>query len=584
MKKWFIRADNGLTRENFENGDGISYVLARILANRGISHENINSFLYPDFDVLHNPFLMKDLEKAVDILIDAIDNNMHIQIVGDYDQDGNSATVVLYKALEFFTENISFAIPHRVEDGYGISKNIVDRAIENGVDLIITCDNGISAFEVIDYANEREIPVIVTDHHQIVLDEDGNQILPNALAVVNPQRQDCEYPFKALCGAGVAFKLMQALYESLGGDEDYLIDLLQFVAMGTVCDVVDLVDENRFFVKKGLEIINSTENIGLNELKKSNNILNNVNTTTLGFKIGPCINAAGRLDSAVLGVKLFLEEDEDSAKSFATELVALNDERKELTNEAYKNVSAIIRENKYYNDDVIVVYDPTIHESIAGIVAGRIKDYYYRPTLVITNSKESGILKGSGRSIDGYNLVENLSQCSDLFEKFGGHTMAAGFSIKEENLGLLRMYLNQNSNLSDEDFIEKIKIDMELPFKNINYDIVNEIKLLEPFGKGNGEPIFGAKSVLIKKISVIGKNKNVFKLELKQNEVELNGIIFSNFDKFNKYIDEKFKSENVELKLDTVYENGVKIDILFTPIINEYMNNKSIQLLISDMR
>lgn len=584
MKKWFIRTDNGLSKENFEKGNDISYVLARILANRGIGYENIDSFLSPSFDVLHDPFLMKDLEIAVDIIIDAIDNDKHIHIVGDYDQDGNSATVVLYKGLQLFTENLSFAIPHRVDDGYGISKGIVDSAVENFVDLIITCDNGISAFEVIDYANEKGIPVIVTDHHQVVLDENGEQILPKAVAVVNPQRKDCEYPFKALCGAGVAFKLMHAIFDSLGADEDYLIDLIQFVAMGTVCDVVDLVDENRFFVKNGLEIINSTDNIGLKELKKANGVFNNVNTTTLGFKIGPCINAAGRLDSAVLGVKLFLEEDLDNAKLFADELVSLNNERKELTNIAYENVINIIKENKFYNDDIIVVYDGTIHESIAGIVAGRVKDRFYRPTLVVTNSKEDGVLKGSARSIEGYNVVENLRKCSDLFEKFGGHTMAAGFSIKFENLDILRLKLNEFSDLKDDDFIEKIKIDMELPFKYINYDIVSELKKLEPFGKENPEAVFGAKLVMVKKISIIGKNKNVIRMELKQDNVEYTGIIFSNFEIYYRYLKHKFDLENVELKFDFEYEKGVNIDILFTPIINEYMNTNSIQLLIKDIR
>lgn len=584
MKKWFIRNDNGLTKENFDKGKDISYVLARVLANRGISYEKIESFLNPNFEILHDPFLMKDLERAVDIIIDAIDSEKHIHIVGDYDQDGNSATVVLYKALEFFTENLSFAIPHRVDDGYGISKGIIDNAVENGVDLIITCDNGISAFDVIDYSNEQGIPVIVTDHHQVVLDEEGKQILPNAVAVVNPQRKDCDYPFKALCGAGVAFKLMQAIYDSLGGDEEYLMDLLQFVAMGTVCDVVDLVDENRFFVKNGLEIINSTDNIGLKELKKANNLFNNVNATTLGFKIGPCINAAGRLDSAVLGVKLFLEEEMEMAKTFAQELVALNDERKELTNSAYDNIVNIIKEKELFKDNIIVAYDGSIHESIAGIVAGRVKERYYKPTLILTNSKEDGILKGSARSIESYNVVENLRKCSELFEKYGGHTMAAGFSIRKENLESLRNRLNDISELTEDDFVEKIKIDMELPFKYINYDVVNELKLLEPYGKGNPEPIFGAKSVLIKKISIIGKNKNVLRLELKQENVEYTAIVFSNFEIYYRLLKNKFISENLELRFDEIYENGLKIDILFTPIINEYMDTKSIQILIKDIR
>lgn len=475
MKKWFIKSDNGLTKENFKNNSEFSYITCQLLANRKIDYKNVKNFLYPDYKYLHNPFLMKDLDTAIEILVDAIDNNLHIQIVGDYDQDGNSATVVLMKGIGFFTDNISFAIPHRMEDGYGISKGIVDSAKKNNVDLIITCDNGISAFEVVEYCNSLNIPIIVTDHHQVVIDDEGNQILPKANAVVNPHRLDCEYPFKELCGAGVAFKLMQALYDELGGDEDYLIDLLQFVAMGTVCDVVDLVDENRFFVKKGLEILNSSDNVGINKLQRENEV-GKITTTSLGFKLGPCINAAGRLDSASIGVELFLEEDESMATDYAKRLVELNEERKSLTNDAYSRINAKVRESGHFNDDIIVMYDDELHESIAGIVAGRIKDYYYRPTLIFSNAKEDGILKGSARSIEDYDIISKLREFSNLFEKLGGHAMAAGFSIKKENLDILRKSLNQNSNLTFENFVEKIKIDCSLDFKLISYNIVDELK------------------------------------------------------------------------------------------------------------
>ncbi|KXB67463.1 single-stranded-DNA-specific exonuclease RecJ [Parvimonas sp. KA00067] len=581
MKKWFIKSDNGLTKENFKNNSEFSYITCQLLANRKIDYKNVKNFLYPDYKYLHNPFLMKDLDTAIEILVDAIDNNLHIQIVGDYDQDGNSATVVLMKGIGFFTDNISFAIPHRMEDGYGISKGIVDSAKKNNVDLIITCDNGISAFEVVEYCNSLNIPIIVTDHHQVVIDDEGNQILPKANAVVNPHRLDCEYPFKELCGAGVAFKLMQALYDELGGDEDYLIDLLQFVAMGTVCDVVDLVDENRFFVKKGLEILNSSDNVGINKLQRENEV-GKITTTSLGFKLGPCINAAGRLDSASIGVELFLEEDESMATDYAKRLVELNEERKSLTNDAYSRINAKVRESGHFNDDIIVMYDDELHESIAGIVAGRIKDYYYRPTLIFSNAKEDGILKGSARSIEDYDIISKLREFSNLFEKLGGHAMAAGFSIKKENLDILRKSLNQNSNLTSENFVEKIKIDCSLDFKLISYNIVDELKLLEPYGKANPEPLFGTKNVEIKSISVIGKNKNVIKLVLSQDDIEFSGIIFSNFDKYISYFNKKFETEDIILE-----QNNIKnkfIDILYTPVINEYMNNKSIQLLIKDIR
>lgn len=581
MKRWFIKSDNGLTKENFKNNSEFSYITCQLLANRKIDYKNVKNFLYPDYKYLHNPFLMKDLDTAIEILVDAIDNNLHIQIVGDYDQDGNSATVVLMKGLGFFTDNISFAIPHRIEDGYGISKGIVDNAKKNGVDLIITCDNGISAFEVTDYSNSLNIPMIITDHHQVCFDDEGNQILPKASAVINPHRVDCEYPFKELCGAGVAFKLMQALYDELGGDEDYLIDLLQFVSMGTVCDIVDLVDENRFFVKKGLEILNSSDNIGINKLKAENEV-GKITTTSLGYKLGPCINAAGRLESASIGVELFLEKNEEIAGNYAKKLVELNEKRKDLTNEAYSRINSKIRDNKYFDDDIIVVYDDEIHESIAGIVAGRIKDYYYKPTLVFSNAKEDGILKGSGRSIEDYNIISKLRDFSNLFEKLGGHAMAAGFSIKKENLEILRNELNKNSDLILENFIEKVKIDCSLDFKLLNYNIVEELKLLEPYGKANPEPLFGAKNVEIKSISIIGKNKNVIKLVLSQDDLEFSGIIFTNFEKYIKYFNEKFKTNDIISE-----QNNIKnkfIDILYTPVINEYMNTKSIQLLIKDIR
>lgn len=581
MKRWFIKSDNGLTKDNFKNNSEFSYITCQLLANRKIDSANVKNFLYPDYKYLHNPFLMKDLDIAIEILVDAIDNNLHIQIVGDYDQDGNSATVVLMKGIGFFTDNISFAIPNRIEDGYGISKGIVDTAKQKGVDLIITCDNGISAFEVAEYCNYLNIPMIITDHHQVCFDDGGNQILPKAKAVINPHRVDCEYPFKELCGAGVAFKLMQALFDELGGDEHYLIDLLQFVSMGTVCDVVDLIDENRFFVKKGLELLNYSDNIGVNKLKKENEI-GKITTTSLGFKLGPCINAAGRLESASIGVDLFLEEDEKSAENFAKKLVELNNKRKDLTNEAYSRVNLKIKDNKYYEDDIIVVYDEEIHESIAGIVAGRIKDYYYKPTLVFSKAKEEGILKGSARSIEDYNIISKLRDFSNLFEKLGGHAMAAGFSIKEENLDILRNKLNKNSNLTPDNFIEKVKIDCSLDFKLLNYNIVDELKLLEPYGKANPEPLFGTKNVEIKSLSIIGKNKNVIKLVLKQDEIEFSGIIFTNYDKYIKYFNEKFKTSDILSEYNDIKNKF--IDILYTPVINEYMNTKSIQLLIKDIR
>lgn len=581
MKKWFIKSDNGYTKDNFEKNSEFSYITAQLLANRKISYKDVKNFLYPSFDALYNPFLMKDLDIALDIIVDAIDNNLNIRIVGDYDQDGNSATVVLYKGLKFFTENVSYAIPNRIDDGYGISKGIVDKAALDSVDLIITCDNGSCAFDAVDYCKSKNISIIVTDHHSLNFDENKNQVLPNADAVVNPHRIDCEYPFKELCGAGVAFKLMEALFDELGGNEDYLIDLIQFVAMGTVCDVVDLVDENRFFVKKGLEILNSSNNLGINKLKEKNNV-NKVTTTSLGFKLGPCINAAGRLDSARVGVELFLEDDENLIDAYAEKLILLNDERKDLTNEGYIRINEDVRKNKFYEDDIIVVYDENIHESIAGIIAGRLKDYYYRPVLVFAKAKEEGFLKGSARSIEGINIIKKLKEYDYLFEKLGGHEMAAGFSIKMENLNIIREKLNESNDFSKDIFIEKVKIDCALNFNLLKFNIVDELKLLEPYGKKNPEPLFGTKNVYIKSLSLIGKNKNVIRLTLSQGDVEFTSLIFSNHEKYINYLNEKFKTSDFILEYENI-ENRM-IDIIYTPIINEYINNRTIQLLIKDLR
>ncbi|WP_099203020.1 single-stranded-DNA-specific exonuclease RecJ [Miniphocaeibacter massiliensis] len=581
MSKWFLKGNSRDYRE-ISKKFNINPIIAKLLVNRNIENENIEQFLNPTFEnSVHNPFLMKDMEIAVNILIECIEKNEHIRIVGDYDQDGNSATMTLIDGIMIYTENISYAIPHRVEDGYGISKRIVEKALEDKVDLIITCDNGITAFEVVEYAKNKGIKVIVTDHHQ-VKNENGEDILPVADAVLNPNRSDCKYPFKKLCGAGVAFKFIQALYEKLDGDTEYLLDLLEYVAMGTVCDVVDLIDENRYFVIEGLKRINNTENYGLQCLIKETGLKTEVNTYALGFVIGPCINAAGRLESATLGIELFLQENMLKVEEIARKLVALNQERKQLTKEGLEKIIKTIELDKLDENSVIIVKEKSIHESLAGIIAGKVKEKYYKPTIVLTASSEDGVLKGSGRSIDEYNMFEEINVFNEMLNSFGGHPMAAGLSIKEDLLKEFSLKLNQNSKLTRDDLTPKIHLDSQLYANELTFDIIDEINSLEPYGKGNSRPVFGDKDINLKKIDIIGKNKNVIKFIFDIRERLLEGIYFGDVEKAWEYLEKKFGSRFKDSQIGIVNEN--KIDIVYYPDINEFNNKKNIQLVIKDIR
>ncbi|MFY9284854.1 MAG: single-stranded-DNA-specific exonuclease RecJ [Miniphocaeibacter sp.] len=580
MSKWFIKGNKVDYRLISKKYD-INPIIAKLLVNRHIDEKDMYKFLHPSYEnSVHNPFLMKDMEKAVNILIDSINNYEHIRIVGDYDQDGNSATMTLIDGIMIYNENISYAIPHRVEDGYGISKRIVDDAVDDNVDLIITCDNGITSFEVVEYAKSKGLKVIVTDHHQ-VKNENGVDILPMADAVLNPNRQDCSYPFKKLCGAGVAFKLIQALYDKLDGDREYTLDLLEYVAMGTVCDVVDLVDENRYFVIEGLKRINNTENYGLKCLIEETGLKTEVNTYALGFIIGPCINAAGRLDSATLGIELFLEENMLKIEEIAKKLVSLNNERKKLTEEGLEKVENIIIEENLNKNNILIVKETSIHESIAGIIAGRIKEKYYKPTIVFTSSNEEGILKGSGRSIDEYNMFEEINKYNNMLNSFGGHPMAAGLSIKEELFNEFSKLLNENNSLEEDDLTPKIYLDSQLYANELTFDIIDEINTLEPFGKGNSKPIFGDKNVKINKLDIIGKNKNVIKFQFDIRNRLMEGIYFGDVEDLLTYLENKFKNNN---KANTNNYTNEFVDIVYYPNINEFNGKKNIQLVIKEVR
>lgn len=586
-ERWFIK-NKKVDYKKMAHKYGITEFMSRLIVNRDILNDGmIKSYINPDFDKLHNPKEMKDLEKAVDIICDKIRANKKIRIVGDYDVDGVISVYILYSALKLCNANVDYEIPDRIKDGYGINSNIIEQAKDEDVDTILTCDNGISAIEPIKHAKELGLTVIITDHHDIPFIEDENNnrkfIKPDADAVVNPKQEDCEYKFEKLCGAGVAFKFVEVLYEKMIIDKKECYKFIEFLAIATVCDVVDLVDENRIFVKKGLEFINKTTNLGLQELIRECEMADkNLSVYHLGFIIGPCINACGRLDSAKRGLKLLLSTDEEEANNLAKELVQLNEERKDMTMEGLEKAIEIIDKNNMINDKVFVVYIPDVHESLAGIIAGRIREKYNVPTLVITKS-ESGA-KGSGRSIEEYNMFEELMKCKDLLEHFGGHPMAAGFSLKEENIDEFRRILNENSTLNEEDLLKKVTIDCVLPLDSINYEFINELERLEPFGKANSKPLFAEKNINLLKATILGKNNNVLKLKLKTKSNNfLDGIYFGDIFEFEGVINEKYGKEELLKLYDGAY-NDVKLDLVFYPSVNEYNGNTSIQIVVQNYR
>ena len=564
-----------------------SNFLCRLMANRDIlDDKTIKSYINPVYSNLNNAKDMKDIEKACLLLKEKINLGKKIRIVGDYDVDGVISVFILYKALKRCDANIDYEIPDRINDGYGINKNIIKKAYDDGIDTIITCDNGIAAISETEYAKSLGITVIVTDHHDVAFtEEDGsrNSILPSADCILNPKQEDCNYTFKKICGAGVAFKLIEVLYESFEIKKEEVYEFIEFVAIATVCDVVDLVDENRIFVKNGLEMITNTNNIGLRELKKANDLEDKeITAYHLGFIIGPCINASGRLDSAKKGLELLLCEDINKAEILAKEIVDLNEERKEMTSEGLERAIKIIESSSIKDDKILVVYIHDIHESLAGIIAGRVKEKYNKPTIILTKSEEG--VKGSCRSIEEYNIFEGLLSCKDILDKFGGHPMAAGLSLQEDKVEILRKRLNDTCNLTKEDLMKKISIDMSLPLESVTIPLIDELKKLEPFGKGNSKPIFGVKNARIKKAILMGKNKNVLKLKILTNEnIYIDAMIFNNIEEFEEKIIKKYGQD----ELDSLYnknQNNLLMDFLFYPSINEWNQNKYIQIIVEGVR
>lgn len=566
-------------------------LVLRLLANRGIDDINLaNRFLKGTIEDLYDGYLMKDMKKGVEIIKDAIINNRKIIIYGDYDCDGVNSTTILYKALKVIGANYGYYIPNREEEGYGMHSGRIQKLYEEGYEVILTCDNGISAFEQVELAKELGMEVVITDHHDIPLKEDDNGLLkpsiPKADAIINPKQGDCNYPFKMLCGAGIALKFSKCLFDEFNIEYEKFLDLIQFAAIATVCDVVDLVDENRIIVKKGLEILNESQNYGIQELKNAT-LLNNkkIEEYHLGFVIGPCINATGRLETADLSVELLITEDRERAKVLATQLSELNTIRQDLTKESTERIINRIESEKDKSEKVIVVYDENVHESIAGIVAGRVKEKYNMPCIVLTKGKE--MPKGSARSIEGYNITEELSKCSELIEKFGGHPMAAGLSIKEENIVALREKLNKNCILKDEDLIPVVKIDLPLSLNYLNEELIEIIESMRPFGKGNSSPLFAVKDLLIERIWLLGKDKNFLKLRFSflsnNRKLYIDGISFDKFESFKDDIINIYGEEKFNEACATSFLN-LKADIIYYPSINEFNGNRNIQLNIKNIR
>lgn len=586
-ERWFIK-NKKVDYKQMAYKYGITEFISRLIINRDIVNDDmIKSYINPEFYKLHNPKHMKDLEKTVEILRDKIKSKQKIRIVGDYDVDGVISVYILYTALKLCSANVDYEIPDRIKDGYGINSNIIKQAKDDGVDTILTCDNGISAIEPIQYAKELGLTVIVTDHHDIPFaeDEDNNRefIKLSADAIINPKQEECNYKFEKLCGAGVAFKLVEVLYDKIGISKEESYKFMEFLAIATVCDVVDLVDENRIFVKKGLEFINNTTNLGLQELIRECEMTGKkLSVYHLGFIIGPCINACGRLDSAKKGLELLLSTDEEEANKLAKELVKLNEERKEMTMDGLERAIEIIEKNNMINDKVFVIYISDVHESLAGIIAGRIREKYNVPTLIITKSENGA--KGSARSIEEYNMFEELVKCKDLLGNFGGHPMAAGFSLKEENIDEFRRRLNENTILKDEDLLRKVTIDCVLPLDLVNYELINDLERLEPFGKANSKPLFAEKNINLLKATILGKNNNVlkFKLKTKLNKF-LDAIYFGDVYEFEEMINDRYGRQELQKLYDGAY-NDVKLDLVFYPSINEYNGNTSIQIVIQNYR
>lgn len=586
MERWVLLR-KGADFEAIGKRYQISPRLACLIRNRDvIGEEAIDRYLNGTISDLYDGMLMKDADKAIDILTEKIAEEKKIRVIGDYDIDGVNAAYILLEGLERLGAYVDSDIPDRISDGYGLNQHLIDRAYDDGIDTVITCDNGIAAANEIAYGKELGMTVIVTDHHEVPFDEENGEKkyqLPPADAVIDPKQADCNYPFKGLCGAAVAYKMMEALWESMGKDSADLDDLIENVAIATVGDVMGLEDENRIFVKEGLQMLRRTKNPGLKALIECTGIdKDNLNSYHIGFVLGPCINASGRLDTAKRALKLLRVRTQKEADILAGDLKALNDSRKDMTEEAVRLAKEQVELTDLSEDRVLVIYLSDCHESLAGIVAGRIRECYYKPVFVLTDAEDGA--KGSGRSIDGYHMYEELNRCKDLLDKFGGHRLAAGFSLKKENIAGLRRRLNENCTLTEEEMKEKVTIDMEMPFSCVTEELVKELELLEPFGKGNTKPVFAARGITLLGTRILGKNRNVLKIKAQDgNGTVIEAMLFQNVERFLKNLEETYGRMEVDALMQG-RGGHIKIAVTYYPGINEYMGKKTPQIVITHYR
>lgn len=566
MEKWVVctkKADFYGIAEKFR----INPVIARLIRNRDvIGDEKIQEYLHGTLADLPSGRKMKDLEKAAEILEKKIQEGCRIRIIGDYDIDGVTSTTILLKGLKRLGAKVDTCIPDRIKDGYGINEHLISKALEDGIDTIVTCDNGIAAYNEITEAKESGMTVVITDHHDVPFRDTKNGrkwIIPPADAVVNPKQQNCPYPNKNLCGAVVAWKLIWIMYENAGIPTEEILTFTELAAVATVGDVMDLQGENRIIVKEGLHQLSHTETPGLKALIQVNNLEHaEISSYHVGFVLGPCINASGRLDTASRALKLLCEQDPVEAARLAGDLIALNESRKAMTEQGKEEAIEKVENSDLKNDRVLVIYLPDCHESLAGIIAGRIRELYNKPVFVLTKGEKSA--KGSGRSIEAYSMYEELVKCRDFMEQFGGHPMAAGLSIKEENIERFRKRLNENCTLTEEDLRPKVVIDVPMPVSYISRELVEQLSLLEPFGKGNVKPLFAQKNLSVLNLRIFGKNHNVAKMKLTDGSgTSVDAVYFGEAEKFAEFV-----------------KNHERISVTYYPEINSYQGRETLQTVI----
>ncbi len=586
MEKW-IEIRKGGNFMEMAKKYGIDPLIARIIRNRDIIDEKeITEYLYGGKEALHNPHLLKDVDKAAEIIAEGIAEKKAMRIIGDYDIDGVNATYILLDGIRRCGGNVDVAIPDRMKDGYGINEHLIEQALSDGKELLITCDNGIAAINEINFAKEKGMTVVVTDHHEIPYrnTEQGKEFLrSNADAIVNPKQADCPYPCKGICGAVVAWKLVQVLYERMDIPVEEADIFIENAGFATVGDVMDLTGENRILVKLGLKALEHTKNPGMKALIAKNKFSDKpLSAYHIGFVLGPCINASGRLDTAKRSLELLLERDEVKASALAGELVELNESRKYMTQQETQKALEQIEKEGREKDKVLVVYLPECHESLAGIIAGRIREAYQRPVFVLTRGEEG--VKGSGRSIEAYSMFDKMTEVAELFTKYGGHPMAAGLSMREEDIDKLREQLNQKAELSEEDMAEVVRLDAVLPMSYFTVDTIRQLSVLEPCGKSNTKPVFADRNIKITRAGIVGVNRNVLKLHLldsKGNPVA--GVYFGEVEKFLTFLSEKFGSEEVDAAMHGK-ENSIQFAAVYEPAVDTYSGRESVQAIIRRFR